>query len=58
MVYRGLKGSPQPKAILNLVSRRGEPSMVIRHFLHLVKRAAKSVVQADPGRHTRHAKKR
>jgi DNA-binding transcriptional LysR family regulator len=58
MVYRRLKGSPQPKAILNLVSRRGDPSAVIGHFLHLVKRAAKSVVQADPGRHTRHAKKR
>jgi DNA-binding transcriptional LysR family regulator len=58
MVYRRLKGSPQPKAILNLVSRRSDPSAVIRHFLHLVKRAAKSVVQADPGRRTRHAKMR
>jgi len=58
MVYRRLKGSPQAKAILDLVSRRGDPSAVIRHFLHLVKRAAKSAVQADPGRHTRHAKKR
>jgi DNA-binding transcriptional LysR family regulator len=58
MVYRRLKGSPQPKAILDLVSRRGDPSAVIRHFLQLVKRAAKSVVQADPGRRTPHAKMR
>jgi DNA-binding transcriptional LysR family regulator len=58
MVYRRLKGSPQPKAILDLVSRRGDPSAVIRHFLQLVKRAAKSVVQADPGRRTRRAKMR
>jgi DNA-binding transcriptional LysR family regulator len=41
MVYRRLKGPPQPKAILNLVSRSGDPSAVVRHFLHLVKRAAK-----------------
>jgi DNA-binding transcriptional LysR family regulator len=42
MVYRRLKGPAQLKAILNLVSRRGDPSAVIRHFLHLVRRAAKS----------------
>jgi DNA-binding transcriptional LysR family regulator len=43
MVYRRLKGSAQLKAILNLASRRGDPSAVVRHFVHLVKRAAKSV---------------
>jgi DNA-binding transcriptional LysR family regulator len=58
MVYRPLKGSPQAKAILNLVSRRGDTSSVIRQFLHLVKRAAKDVVDAGPGRHTRRTKKR
>src|SRR5262245_465853 len=58
MIYRRLKGSPQPKAILNLVSRRGDPSAVIRHFLLLVKRALKDVVQAAPARRTRHANMR
>src|SRR5262249_43869266 len=32
----------QPKAVLNLVSRRGEPSAVVRNFLNLVKQAAKN----------------
>jgi DNA-binding transcriptional LysR family regulator len=31
--YRRLKGKVQPKAVLNLVSRRGDPSMVVRHFV-------------------------
>lgn len=31
--YRQLKGVAQPKAVLNLVSRRGDPSAVVRHFL-------------------------
>src|SRR5262245_27558958 len=55
MVYRRLRSTPQPKAILNLVSRRGDPSAVVRHFLHLVRRMAKSIVQADLGRHTHRA---
>ena len=46
MVYRRLKGSPQPKSILNLVSRRGDSSAVVRHFLHLAKRAAKKTVSS------------
>jgi len=58
MVYRRLQGPAQLKAILYLVSRRGDPSAVVRHFLQLVKCAAKEVVQGDPGRHTRHLKKR
>jgi len=58
MVYRRLTGSIQPKAVLLLISRRGDPSAVVRHFVQLVKRAAKSVVQAEARRHTRHAKKR
>jgi len=58
MVYRRLKGSPPPKVSLDLVSRRGDSSAVVRHFLHLVRRAAKSVAQGDSGRHTRHPKER
>ena len=58
MVYRPLKGSPQAKAILNVVSRRGEPSAVVQHFTQMVNRATKTVGQADPGRHTRDVKKR
>lgn len=41
VVYRRLKGAPQPKAVLGLASRRGDPSAVVRQFLNLVKRAAK-----------------
>lgn len=41
VVYRRLKGAPQPKAVLGLASRRGDPSAVVRRFLNLVKRAAK-----------------
>jgi DNA-binding transcriptional LysR family regulator len=41
LVYRRLKGVPQPMAVLGLASRRGDPSAVVRQFLNLVKRAAK-----------------
>jgi len=41
VVYCRLKGPNQPKAILNLASRRGDPSAVVRHFLNLVREAAK-----------------
>jgi DNA-binding transcriptional LysR family regulator len=43
VVYCRLKGAAQPKAILNLASRRGDPSAVVRHFLNLVRRAAKNI---------------
>ena len=42
VAYRHLKGSIQPKAILNLASRRGNVSAVVRHFLDLVKREART----------------
>ena len=42
VAYRRLKGKIQPKAILNLASRRGDPSAVVRHFLSLVRQAAKN----------------
>jgi len=41
VAYRRLKGPAQPKAVLNLASRRGDASAVVRQFLSLVKRAAK-----------------
>jgi DNA-binding transcriptional LysR family regulator len=41
VVYRRLRGSIQPKAPLDLASRRGDSSVVVRHFLKLVKQAAK-----------------
>ena len=40
VAYRGLEGAAQPKAVLSLASRRGDPSAVVRHFLNLVRRAA------------------
>jgi len=41
VVYRRLKGAPQPKAVLGLASRRGDPSAVVRQFLNHVKHAAR-----------------
>ena len=41
VAYQRLEGAIQPKAILNLASRRGDSSAVVQHFLSLVKRAAK-----------------
>jgi DNA-binding transcriptional LysR family regulator len=41
VTYRRLTGTIQPKLVLNLASRRGDPSAVVRHFLNLVKGAAK-----------------
>jgi DNA-binding transcriptional LysR family regulator len=43
VVYRRLKGAAQPKAPLNLASRRGDASAVIRQFLNLAKRTAKNL---------------
>lgn len=40
VTYCRLKGPVQPKAILNLASRRGDPSAVVRNFLNLVRAAA------------------
>ena len=42
VVYRRLRGSIQPKAPLDLASRRGDPSTVVRHFLKLTRHAAKN----------------
>jgi DNA-binding transcriptional LysR family regulator len=42
VAYRRLKGAAQPKAVLTLASRRGDPSAVVRNFLSLVRRTAKN----------------
>jgi len=42
VAFRRLKGSVRPKAILNLASRRGDPSAVVRHFLILVRHTART----------------
>lgn len=47
VAYRHLKGGLQPKAILNLASRRGNLSAIVRHFLNLVKREAKLFSQIE-----------
>jgi DNA-binding transcriptional LysR family regulator len=49
VAYRRLKGTIQPKAILNLASRRGDPSGVVRNFLDLIKREAR-IFHADRGK--------
>jgi DNA-binding transcriptional LysR family regulator len=46
VAYRPLRGAAPPKAVLNLALRRGDPSVVVRNFLSLVRRTAKNV-QAD-----------
>ncbi|MBA3518571.1 MAG: LysR family transcriptional regulator [Rhizobiales bacterium] len=40
VVYRRLMGPVQPKAILSLASRRGEPSAVVQQFLKVARRTA------------------
>jgi DNA-binding transcriptional LysR family regulator len=46
IVYRPMIGV-QPKAVLNLASRRGDPSPVVGNFVNLVRRAARDF-PADP----------
>jgi DNA-binding transcriptional LysR family regulator len=41
VVYRSLKGAAEPKAVLNLASRRGGPSAVVRQFVDVVRKVAK-----------------
>jgi DNA-binding transcriptional LysR family regulator len=42
VVYHPLAGPVRPKAPHTLVSRRGDPSPVVRHFVRLVRQAAKA----------------
>jgi DNA-binding transcriptional LysR family regulator len=53
VVYRHLRGSVQPKAPLDLASRRGDPLVVVRHFLQLVRQAAKDSRFDEPERRSR-----
>ncbi|WP_194454779.1 LysR family transcriptional regulator [Bradyrhizobium sp. CCBAU 53421] len=49
IAYQRLKGASQPKAVLSLASRRGEPSPVVRNFVSLVRQAARNL-HTDPGK--------
>jgi DNA-binding transcriptional LysR family regulator len=42
VVFRRLKGTPQPKFPFNLVTRRGDASAVVRNFLKLAKQTARN----------------
>ena len=42
LVYRRIAAAEQPKAVLSVASRRGDPSAVLRQFLTLVRKAARS----------------
>jgi DNA-binding transcriptional LysR family regulator len=43
VAYRRLAGAAQPKAFLGLASRRGDPSPLVRHFVTMVGRAARTL---------------
>jgi len=47
LVYRRLKSPTRVKVPLMLASRRGDPSAVARHYLDVVKRAAKNFLVDD-----------
>jgi DNA-binding transcriptional LysR family regulator len=57
VVYRRLRGSVQPKTPLSLASRRGDPSAVVRHFLRLLREAAKTFrsEELERGRREHHS---
>jgi DNA-binding transcriptional LysR family regulator len=58
VVYRPLDGRKQPTAVLNLVTRRGDPSAVVRHFLKLVRQAARDFQSNASERDIHRARKR
>jgi DNA-binding transcriptional LysR family regulator len=43
VVYRRVRGAVLPKAVLNLASRRGDPSAVVRQFVNVVRKAARDL---------------
>ena len=53
VVYRRLRGPVQPRTPLDLISRRGDPSAVVRHFVNLVRQAAKSFRDDDTAQNAR-----
>jgi hypothetical protein len=46
VVYRRLAGTAQPRAPLLLATRRSDTGVVVRHFLNLVKRTARTFPRA------------
>jgi DNA-binding transcriptional LysR family regulator len=48
VAYRRLAAPLQPKAVLSLAARRGDPSAVVRQFLKLVGRTAKEFPATEP----------
>jgi DNA-binding transcriptional LysR family regulator len=58
VVYRRLGGSIQSTAPIDLASRRGDPSAVVRHFVSLVRQAAKSFPRDDVEPAPRSSRKR
>jgi DNA-binding transcriptional LysR family regulator len=57
VVYRPLKGRVQPRAVLNLISNRGDPSAVVAHFLNLAAQTAKKFRSEHPECDIRRARK-
>jgi DNA-binding transcriptional LysR family regulator len=58
LAYRRLKSPIRLKAPLILAWRRGDPSAVVRHYVDLVKRAAKEFSADDSRRDIRRPRKR
>ena len=58
VTYRRLKGTDQPTLPLDLASRRGDPSAVVRHFLKLVRHAAKDFQSDSSERDIHRARRR
>ena len=50
VVYRRLEDTTQPRAPLLLATRRGDTGAVLRHFLDLVKRMARTFPRTAPTR--------
>jgi DNA-binding transcriptional LysR family regulator len=48
VVYRQLKGAGHPKAVLNLATKRGNSSALLRNFATLVHKAAREFQSEDP----------
>jgi len=58
VAYRRLKGPNQPTVPLDLASRRGDPSAVVRHFLKLARQATKDFPFDDSERENHRARRR
>jgi DNA-binding transcriptional LysR family regulator len=58
VTYRRLKSPIRLRAPLILASRRGDPSAVVRHYVDLVKRAAKDFSTSASERETRRVPRR